>query len=567
MDLGPVDETVAGEDDGPGLRLAPGLESFRPLARPAQRVHVLAAPDDHAVDDARHDRRELARGNGDHRFVEQREAFRDPLGAQEHLPLEVAGEGHEIPVREPLADAAGFGRDPARRLVVPRFEVAPDDGQEQVAPQGAVMPSLVEQPLRARHPARRAAELAGPEEPEPEPERGARGREVVARFEVRVMGALEDPEEVLLAPHEGGGPGQPVEVLAGERSRPVRRGQGVERLEEVSPLPRLAAAPEVGGSVGVGPTGGRPSLPPHVAHSSARWRSPQPGMSDFPCPETRSDTTAVNIPRLFRQPKGRPMKHRLAAVAILLCAGLMRAEDPPKPHGDKPLSAPPGADPRRRRRRRSPSGTSPTRRTPSTWTVPLDVDTGTWMSLDVSPDGKEIVFDLLGDIYVMPIAGGEARALTSGIPWDMQPRYSPDGKWIAFTSDRSGGDNIWIVDRDGKNPQQVTKETFRLPNSPAWTPDCAVHRGAQALHRHALARRGRDLALPPHRRRGPADDEEARPSRRTTASPRSRPTAATSTGPQDIDAREDLRVQQGPQRRRSTSSSGSTARPARSSAT
>jgi Tol biopolymer transport system component len=53
----------------------------------------------------------------------------------------------------------------------------------------------------------------------------------------------------------------------------------------------------------------------------------------------------------------------------------------------------------------------------------------------------------------------------------MQPRYSPDGKWIAFTSDRSGGDNIWIVDRDGKNPQQVTREAFRLPNSPAWTPE------------------------------------------------------------------------------------------------
>jgi Tol biopolymer transport system component len=93
------------------------------------------------------------------------------------------------------------------------------------------------------------------------------------------------------------------------------------------------------------------------------------------------------------------------------------------------------------------------------------------MSLDVSPDGAEIVFDLLGDLYTLPIAGGEARSLTSGIPWDMQPRYSPDGKSIAFTSDRSGGDNIWVVARDGSKPQQITKESFRLPNSPAWTPD------------------------------------------------------------------------------------------------
>ena len=104
-------------------------------------------------------------------------------------------------------------------------------------------------------------------------------------------------------------------------------------------------------------------------------------------------------------------------------------------------------------------------------TVPVDVDSGTWMSVDVSPDGKEIAFDLLGDIYTVPIAGGEAHSLTSGIPWDMQPRYSPDGKWIAFTSDRSGGDNIWVMGRDGKNPQAVTKETFRLLNSPTWTPD------------------------------------------------------------------------------------------------
>jgi Tol biopolymer transport system component/imidazolonepropionase-like amidohydrolase len=103
--------------------------------------------------------------------------------------------------------------------------------------------------------------------------------------------------------------------------------------------------------------------------------------------------------------------------------------------------------------------------------VNLDVREGTWMTVDVSPDGREIVFDLLGDLYTMPITGGEAKALTTGIAWDMQPRYSPNGKWIAFTSDRSGGDNIWYVNRDGSDPRQVTKETFRLLNQPAWSPD------------------------------------------------------------------------------------------------
>ncbi|HZF44109.1 MAG TPA: amidohydrolase, partial [Sphingomonadaceae bacterium] len=101
----------------------------------------------------------------------------------------------------------------------------------------------------------------------------------------------------------------------------------------------------------------------------------------------------------------------------------------------------------------------------------IDTRTGTWMSLDVSPDGREVAFDLLGDLYVMPIGGGEARAITSGHSWDMQPRYSPNGRWIAFTSDRGAGDNIWIVDRNGTNPRQVTKETFRLLNQADWTPD------------------------------------------------------------------------------------------------
>src|SRR5690606_30175850 len=74
--------------------------------------------------------------------------------------------------------------------------------------------------------------------------------------------------------------------------------------------------------------------------------------------------------------------------------------------------------------------------------IPIDVRSGTWMSVDVSPDGRYVLFDLLGDIYELPIAGGEARSLTSGMAWDMQPRYSPDGTTIVFTSDRGGGDNL-----------------------------------------------------------------------------------------------------------------------------
>lgn len=107
----------------------------------------------------------------------------------------------------------------------------------------------------------------------------------------------------------------------------------------------------------------------------------------------------------------------------------------------------------------------------STKTFTLNTDEGTWMNLDVSADGKDIVFDLLGDLYIMPITGGAAVLLSGGPAWDIQPRFSPNGKYISFTSDKSGGDNIWIMNRDGSNKRQVTKETFRLLNNATWMPN------------------------------------------------------------------------------------------------
>ncbi|MBC7864996.1 MAG: PD40 domain-containing protein, partial [Bacteroidia bacterium] len=99
------------------------------------------------------------------------------------------------------------------------------------------------------------------------------------------------------------------------------------------------------------------------------------------------------------------------------------------------------------------------------------VTEGTWMNLDVSPDGKEIVFDLLGDIYSIPLAGGEAKILRSGLAFEVQPRFSPDGTRISFTSDAGGGDNIWSMKRDGSDAKQITKESFRLLNNAVWTVD------------------------------------------------------------------------------------------------
>ena len=103
--------------------------------------------------------------------------------------------------------------------------------------------------------------------------------------------------------------------------------------------------------------------------------------------------------------------------------------------------------------------------------VPLNTNEGTWMNIDVSPDGTKIAFDLLGDIFIMNANGGKATALRTGLPFEIQPRFSPDGKTISFTSDAGGGDNIWTMNIDGSDAKQITKENFRLLNNAVWTPD------------------------------------------------------------------------------------------------
>ncbi|WP_339716880.1 amidohydrolase family protein [Cyclobacterium amurskyense] len=103
--------------------------------------------------------------------------------------------------------------------------------------------------------------------------------------------------------------------------------------------------------------------------------------------------------------------------------------------------------------------------------INFTTDEGTWMNVDVSPDGNTIVFDMLGDIYSIPVKGGKAKPLRTGMSFDVQPRFSPDGQWISFTSDAGGGDNIWVMKTDGSEPKQITKESFRLLNNAEWMPD------------------------------------------------------------------------------------------------
>ncbi|QNE32707.1 amidohydrolase family protein [Sphingomonas sp. NBWT7] len=103
--------------------------------------------------------------------------------------------------------------------------------------------------------------------------------------------------------------------------------------------------------------------------------------------------------------------------------------------------------------------------------VPIRTSEGSWMDVDVSPDGRTLAFTLLGDIYTMPIAGGTPTRIAEGLAYEVQPRFSPEGRRIAFTSDRGGGDNIWVMNVDGSDKRQVTKEDFRLLNQPSWSKD------------------------------------------------------------------------------------------------
>ena len=113
--------------------------------------------------------------------------------------------------------------------------------------------------------------------------------------------------------------------------------------------------------------------------------------------------------------------------------------------------------------------------------IPIDTTEGTWMSLDVSPDGQTIVFDLLGDLYSIPVSGGDATRLTSlpktapgefngGQPFDSQPRFSPDGKQIAFISDRDGSDNLYLAQPDGREVRRLSSGR-NVMSSPAWSRD------------------------------------------------------------------------------------------------
>ncbi|MGE3168777.1 MAG: amidohydrolase family protein [Pyrinomonadaceae bacterium] len=149
----------------------------------------------------------------------------------------------------------------------------------------------------------------------------------------------------------------------------------------------------------------------------------------------------------------------LLAVAFLLPA-LSFAQDQPKPQPEKKDEKDDKKDDKK-----------PDLPLTAAETIKFSTNEGTWMSLDVSPDGKSIIFDLLGDIYTLPIEGGEAKKIIGGMSFESQPKFSPDGKTFVFLSDRSGAENVWIANADGTEPKAITKDRKTMYVSPSWTPD------------------------------------------------------------------------------------------------
>ena len=171
------------------------------------------------------------------------------------------------------------------------------------------------------------------------------------------------------------------------------------------------------------------------------------------------------------------MLSRLSLTCLLLASSAaVQAQQPAPPEPSPSEAATQHAPPE------GPAAAPPAQAAPQKWdvenprgltkrTVRIDTDEGTWMNVDVSPDGSRVAFDMLGDIYVMPISGGPPMRIAEGLSYEQQPRWSPDGTRVAFVSDRGGGDNIWIMNSDGSNKKQLTKEDFRLLNQPSWSPD------------------------------------------------------------------------------------------------
>lgn len=77
----------------------------------------------------------------------------------------------------------------------------------------------------------------------------------------------------------------------------------------------------------------------------------------------------------------------------------------------------------------------------------------------LSPDGEQVAFSYMGDIWLVPSSGGKAVRITDHIAYDHSPVWSSDGKWLAFSSDRMGSEDVYLISAEGGIPRQITYHT------------------------------------------------------------------------------------------------------------
>ena len=74
---------------------------------------------------------------------------------------------------------------------------------------------------------------------------------------------------------------------------------------------------------------------------------------------------------------------------------------------------------------------------------------------DISPDGRQVAFSYLGDIWIVEAIGGIARPVTMHEAYDVGPIFSPDGRFLAFTSNRYGSFDVYVVPVQGGKPRRL----------------------------------------------------------------------------------------------------------------
>jgi hypothetical protein len=227
QDLGPVREAPTGEGDEVGLARAPRREGGRPFPRTAHLVGIVARQDHAAVDDPGDDRGQLARGHGNHRFVEQPQPLVEAPELDQDLALLMGGKSEQVGIAEALPDRGSVAGGGGSRLPVAACLLLECGRKQKVAALDSVAAVALEQPPGAPQPAARAADLPVAREGHTDPECAAEGGELLARVQVSAMRALERVAVLGFAAEHVRGGGEQLEVLGSERIRPIR---GRERL-------------------------------------------------------------------------------------------------------------------------------------------------------------------------------------------------------------------------------------------------------------------------------------------------------------------------------------------------